>query len=383
VINPDEHLAFDKVRFRAKITGTVTELDCLRGDVFSLPCEARGGWITWESSFGPLQERVFLIGDAGSDAPPRPTEAFSATTPVPGPFDYELDEPNLCVLDFAEWQIEGGAWQPEMEILKIEEAVAADHGVPARSGQMVQPWAAEAVKADPSRRLGLRFRMEVGTLPDRAIHLLIEQPSNYRITINGVNVEVPSLTEWFIDPCFRLVPLQSGALRAGENEILLECDYRQGHDLEAIYLAGTFGVELTGRKARLIPLPAQLDAGDICGQGLPFYSGKVRYKLPTGCSGHLVLPQVAAACVNFVSPDGSVRHEVPWAPFECPLEMVSQEGIIAELCLSRRNTFGPLHLLPMKQSSIGPDSFRSTGETWSDGYQLIPAGILAAAEFRH
>ncbi len=382
VINPDEHHAFENVRFRARTTGPVTELDCLRGERFSVPGEARKGWIAWESSFGPLQERVFLIGAAGSDAPLRPMTAFSAMTPVPGPFDYELDEPNLCVLDFAAWQIDGGAWQPEIEILKIEEAIAANYGVPARSGQMVQPWAAKAAKDAPSRRLGLRFQMEVVTLPDRRVHLLLEQPLNYRITVNGMNVEVPPLPEWFIDPCFLLVPLPPGALRTGGNDILLECDYRQGHDLEAVYLAGTFGVELAGRKTRLIPLPEQLHVGDICTQGLPFYSGKVRYKMTDVRSGRLVLPQVAAACVNFVSPDGSARHEVPWAPFDCPLELVSNEGIIAELCLSRRNTFGPLHLVPMKQAGIGPDSFRTTGETWSDHYQLIPAGILAVPEVR-
>jgi hypothetical protein len=37
----------------------------------------------------------------------------------------------------------------------------------------------------------------------------------------------------------------------------------------------------------------------------------------------------------------------------------------------------------MKQSWIGPDSFRTTGEAWSDNHQLIPAGILAAPEVRH
>jgi hypothetical protein len=380
VINPDEHLAYEKVRFRARITGAVTELDCLRGDVFSVPSEVCDGWLIWKSVLGPLQERVFFIGDAANDAPPRPIVAFSDRTALPGPFDYELDEPNLCVLDFADWQVDGGAWQPETEILKIEEAIAAGYGVPLRSGQMVQPWAAKAAKEGPSRRVGLRFRFEVGNLLSCGIELLLEQPSNYRITLNGIDVEVPSLTEWFIDPCFRRVPLPTAALNVEGNEILLECDYRQGHDLEAIYLAGAFGVQLTGRKARLIPLPAQLKIGDICGQGLPFYSGKVRYKLPAASGGRLVLSHVAAACVNFVLPDGDGRHEVPWPPFECSLESIPDEGIIAELCLTRRNTFGPLHLVPIEQSWIGPETFRSSGENWSDDYQLIPAGILAVPE---
>jgi hypothetical protein len=50
---------------------------------------------------------------------------------------------------------------------------------------------------------------------------------------------------------------------------------------------------------------------------------------------------------------------------------------------NRLLTFGPLHLVPMKQSWVGPDSFRTTGEAWSDNHQLIPAGILAAPEVRH
>ena len=71
---------------------------------------------------------------------------------------------------------------------------------------------------------------------------------------------------------------------------------------------------------------------------------------------------------------------MPWPPFECSLESIPDEGIIAELCLTRRNTFGPLHLVPIEQSWIGPETFRSSGENWSDDYQLIPAGILAVPE---
>jgi len=43
--------------------------------------------------------------------------------------------------------------------------------------------------------------------------------------------------------------------------------------------------------------------------------------------------------------------------------------------LTRRNTFGPLHLTPIEQPAIGPTHFRSEGENWSDDYQLVAVGL--------
>ncbi|HHW00934.1 MAG TPA: hypothetical protein GXX36_15475 [Clostridiaceae bacterium] len=51
-----------------------------------------------------------------------------------------------------------------------------------------------------------------------------------------------------------------------------------------------------------------------------------------------------------------------------------------EVVLTRRNTFGPLHLLPAVQASYGPESFISEGDNYSRDYALIPSGLLSEPE---
>jgi hypothetical protein len=70
----------------------------------------------------------------------------------------------------------------------------------------------------------------------------------------------------------------------------------------------------------------------------------------------------------------------------CGLDV--QSGISIELVLTRRNTFGPLHLDRPDNEDIlgfrkwyGPDEFESTGQLWCDNYNLIPQGILAEPLF--
>ena len=383
MINPHAENTVTSVRCRLKNSGTVLELDSLRGDVYQVASESQDGWTEWETSFRPLQERVFLVGPALPDhaAHSARTElTFDGKKTLAGPFAYELDEPNICVLDFAAWRVAEGEWQDEIEILKVEEAVAERYQIPMRSGMMVQPWAASKQEKSATVPLRLRFSFDIEVLPEKVVDLLMESPGRFMVSVNGQPISIPTETGWFIDACFRRFPLPAGVFQLGRNEIELSCEYGAGVDLEAIYLLGQFGVALRGRQAQLTRLPDRLEVGDITTQGLPFYSGKLRYSLPTGNASSVRLPNVAAACVNFLSADGTTISEVPWAPFECALKPAAADTIIAELCLTRRNTFGPLHQVPIHQPYIGPDSYRSKGEQWSDDYQFFPAGLLADPE---
>ena len=42
---------------------------------------------------------------------------------------------------------------------------------------------------------------------------------------------------------------------------------------------------------------------------------------------------------------------------------------------SRRNTFGPLHVLPVVEPFVGPESFESSGAHFTEDYSLIPFGL--------
>jgi hypothetical protein len=375
MLNPSETESCDPVGITARVKGPLTELDCLSGRVLTLETRQTADKLSWQTSFRPLQERVFVCGAAVPEA--EAPAAVPALIPLEldQGFEYSLDEPNIAVLDRAEFSIDGGPWHSAQEILRVEEALCEALDVPLRGGQMVQPWAASGRAPKPGTPVRLRYSFEVAILPDAPVQLMIEQPG--KVFLNGQQLEIPADSGWFIDPCFRTIELPDRALRLGHNEIILELDFASGSDLEAIYLLGSFGVATEEGAITLTGLPDRLGQGDWTQHGLPFYSGKIALKVPVGEASHLQVEPMGAATLCFRHPDGSARRILPWKPFVSDLEgLVDADGtVLVEWILTRRNTFGPHHLVPIQQRNIGPTSFRSSGEAWSDAHQLVPTGL--------
>ncbi len=64
---------------------------------------------------------------------------------------------------------------------------------------------------------------------------------------------------------------------------------------------------------------------------------------------------------------------------ECPS---GTQEIRLTLWGHRRNAFGPVHLADLKETWIGPDAWRSTGDRWCYDYCIAEEGILATPEIR-
>jgi hypothetical protein len=263
-------------------------------------------------------------------------------------------------------------------MLRVEKTLSERLGIPLRGGEMVQPWAREVSAGTDGTPLALRFRFEIGNLPSGPMQLALEQPHEFAITLNGHDIPAPTGSAWFIDPCLRTMMLPPGALRAGTNTLEFRCRYREGVDLEAVFLLGAFGVRPgPGSQVTLTELPARLGPGDWTQCGLPFYSGRIRLQGPVGSARRLVLAPLGAATLVVRNPDNGKSQILPWAPFACDLDgLVDAQGLVeVEWVLTRRNTLGPLHLTPMDPPSIGPTSFRSEGASWSVDFQLVPVGL--------
>ena len=67
---------------------------------------------------------------------------------------------------------------------------------------------------------------------------------------------------------------------------------------------------------------------------------------------------------------------IAWQPYEADITEAAGTGIELDVILTRRNTFGPLHRLPLRAKNYGPNSWTTTGRAWSDDYQLYPSGLL-------
>ena len=391
LLNTSETAWLRGVRLSLTATGSVEEWECATGVRFQQSAWGGGKTLEWTTDLTPLGERVFVVvpePDAGLS--PRAAFVAAGAVAIEGPFPFELEEPNVCVLDFAQHQLGDGAWQAALEILQLDGVLHAQFGMEPRSGVMLQPWAAErwgsGGLAGQARPLRLRFAFDVAALPAGAVELLIENPRGFRIRVNGAQVEPPDEPGWHIDPCFRRVPLPAQALRLGANVLELETTFTGGTALEAVYLLGAFGVALDGPLPRLIAMPARLAAGDVTGQGLPFYSGRITYRLPmpsvppaTG-SVKLDLGAFGGAVAQVRAPDTDAGELVAWPPFTADITALAaaHRELLCDVWLTRRNTFGPLHLTPREQPAIGPMSFRSEGAEFSREYQLFPAGLLQA-----
>lgn len=379
LINPSSTRHFYNVTIRLRHAGPVTQLDALSGRAVAMSAVADDdGTLRWKTSFLPLQEQIFLCGSVVPDTEAAAEDTAGTRKSIDGDFDYTLDEPNIAVLDTAEFSVDGGPWEGAQEILRVETALSERLGLPLRGGQMVQPWAREESLGAEGTPLTLRFRFEVESLPKSPLQLALEQPQEFIITLNGKNIPAQAGDTWFIDPCLRTVTLPPDTLQAGSNTLEFQCHYREGIDLEAVYLLGAFGVRtVPGEGVTLTQLPARLGVGDWTHCGLPFYSGRIRLQIPVAHSRRLGISPIGAATLVVKNPATGKSQILPWEPFACDLDgLADEEGLVeVEWVLTRRNTFGPLHLTPMDPPTVGPMHFRSEGETWSDDYQLTPVGL--------
>jgi hypothetical protein len=195
---------------------------------------------------------------------------------------------------------------------------------------------------------------------------------------------VPSADSgWWVDPAIRRVPIPAGLVAKGRNVLEAECSFHDRLDIEALYLLGVFGVRVEGTRKTITGLPGKIGPGDLTRQGLPFYGGAVTLRIPVdrrpaaGERLFVVLPKLSAACAKAAVP-GREPRMMAWQPYEADItEAVAAGGAFdLEVVLTRRNTFGPLHQVPLIDGAYGPGNFTTGGPTWSQAYMLLPAGLL-------
>ncbi|MDC7240920.1 MAG: hypothetical protein PQJ50_11215, partial [Spirochaetales bacterium] len=261
----------------------ITEWNCETGEITAVEAETSKGCKIFDPDFpmsgnklwgaGTVEQTLLsahlsLGGQTGGSAPQEAT----------GPFDYALSEPNLCVLDAAEYRIDGGDRQPETDVLKIDRQIREERGILRRGGEMLQPWFTAQHPVKELCDAELRYTFEIETMPEW-IDLVIEEPENFIVELNGRPLDL-SVSSLWIDIAFHRIRIPGDIPLPGKNEITLKTRYKENSNLEAVYLLGEFGVQLDGAVRRIGSRPEKLAIGDLCAQGFPFYSGAVTYRVP-------------------------------------------------------------------------------------------------------
>ena len=294
---------------------------------------------------------------------------------MPVTMAYTLSEPNVLLLDQAEYRLDDGVWQPQEEILRLDDACREQLGWPTRKEKFAQPWVIP--QEEITHAVTLRWHIQSDIVCDH-IKLAIEDAECLQITWNGQTVD-NTPDGWYVDKSIKTVVLPP--LRQGENILQAVIPFGKRTNLEWAYLLGDFGVDVNGRAVRIVAARKKLAFGDITRQGLPFYGGNITYHVPiTTEAGSLTLRSSQyRGALQSVSVDGSEATPVIYPPYTVDLGEVSagQHTVDITLYGHRRNSFGPVHLTDLEDRWIGPRAWRSVGEKWCYDYKICEEGILS------
>lgn len=297
---------------------------------------------------------------------------------IPKLVSYTLGEPNVLLLDQAEYALDGEAWQEKEEILRLDDICRKKLGWPSRSVHIAQPWATE--KEIVKHTVRLRFEI-YSQLEYEGAELAIEEAENLSIKWNGIEVR-NEITGWYVDKAIKKIKLPK--IQKGSNILEAEVPFGKHTNIEWAYILGDFGVEVYGRFAMLVSKRQTLAFGDITRQGLPFYGGNITYHIPVETEeGELRIKSgYYLGTMQEATLDNHEPISMAFPPYTVELGTVSKGAHCIDITLygHRRNGFGPLHLADRKEKWIGPKAWRSSGDKWCYEYVLCEEGVMVTPE---
>ena len=332
-----------------------------------------------KTEFAPWRERMFVFSEKPLAVCEKKQKPQGLPVKLPQFLNYTLSEENVMVLDRVSIQADGKTFTENEYVLTADAMLRKAFGVNERDEMMVQPWFRNKFDSEKYSEtlaeLSITYSFNVESVPGD-ICLCLEQAELYDVYINEIKVEKEFAGFW-TDPCFDKLKLPAGLLARGINFIRLEGKFTEKSNLESIYLLGNFGVSPEGKTITV--LPEKLCFGDICPQGLPFYSGKITYHTGIKKGKYSVRFRESNGACQQVS-FGSVTATVPFAPYETEVTEIDGE-LNFTVSLTRYNTFGPLHNKNIHVEWNGPFNYLDMHDgNYSEQFNFIKQGILTEPE---
>ena len=297
-----------------------------------------------------------------------------------GPLKVALSEPNALLLDTAAYAFDDGEWQGPEELLRVDNRFRQRLGYPLRMESLAQPWTLPP-EEEPRHTLRLRFSVEA-EVATSGVRLAAEGMERMTVTLNGAPVHLRP-NGYYVDKAIQTAPL--GNLRAGTNELEVALRFNERTPVEWMYLLGDFGVRLEGALRVLTAPVTRVACGDWARQGLPHYTGNLTYELPFQGSGKEMavrVPHYRGGLLRLAL-DGKDLGPLAYAPYRIELGVVAPGPHTLDItCFGHRfNGFGAVHNADRAVWWHGPNAWRSTGDAWSDEYNLAEMGVLSTPRF--
>lgn len=287
------------------------------------------------------------------------------------------EEPNVLLMDIAEYSFDGINWKSAEEVLRIDTLYRKQLGYPLRMAAQAQPWIVTHREPE-THPFFLKFHVYCDTAITGA-EFALEDIETTEIWLDGKTVE-KTRSGCYVDRAITKILLPE--LETGAHELCLKIDFCEKSNVEACYLLGDFYVKKSGFRWILTTKP---EAGGWCSlteQGLPFYGGNVSYTTGVFLENGFYELQISKFCAPLVSVFLDNMHvgDIVYSPYKVRFEVVKTG--IHQLSLrsfgSRINTFGAVHDCDEKEIYFDPNAWRTEQESWSYEYQLKSTGILKA-----
>lgn len=297
--------------------------------------------------------------------------------------------PNSLTLDYCQYRIGDGEWKGPVPVYQVQQ---------------------EMERQPDGTQVTLRFTFNMGLAPTGApIHLALEQPAIYTVTVNGQPISSKD-AGWWVDKSFRKLDIGK-AIHAGDNTIEMSCKFvrptkpgtlvylKNGVEIESVYIVGDFAVEAASDKSdgpagtTVMDGPFKLVAetpvpiiGDLTAAGYPFFAGDIELSQDLDVS---YMPEGQAylefsgldAIVAKVYVNGKDAGAAYWPPYRVDVTPYLEKGanrIQVLLSNSLRNLLGPLHNKKGELTAASPGSF-TDGKNWTDSYHFVKLGIPGKA----
>lgn len=299
---------------------------------------------------------------------------------LPMTVPYTLSEPNVLLMDRAEYALDDGVWQPEEEILRLDDNCREVLGWPSRRVHVAQTWT--VAEEQISHKIHLRFEVR-SDIEYAGAKLAIEDVETLEIKWNGEKV-ANKVTGWYVDKAIKTVALPM--VKKGKNILEVSIPFGKRTNVEWVYILGDFGVEVLGKYTCIVPKRETLAFGDITKQGLPFYGGNITYHIPVETTGGdlEICSSYYSGAMQEVSIDGGKPIPMIYPPYttEIPALAAGHHRVDLTLYGHRGNGFGPVHLTDKKEGWIGPKAWRTEGDRWGYEYMLKEIGVIIAPKIQ-
>lgn len=359
-----------------KIKGeySVKLYDTLSGEIKNIPYKTKGGFTEVDYAFYANDSLLLRLGAPNE----KKEEEEKCSYRVIGSTDFKKkvkvtrEEENVCLLDTARYSLDGGEFSETEEILRIDVKLRKELDWPLADGMDVQPWVIEKEKI--THFVTLEFKTESDIEAENTFFCAEELESLY---LNGKEVPLKE-SGYFADKCIKKYALPT--LKKGENIILAKVPFGKRISLEACYLTGDFGVEVSGCEQKITKMPEEISFGSIVNQKMPFYGGNLTYKTEIenaeDCDVLINASKYAGALLK-VYFDGEFAGNIVFAPYNLRIKNVKsgKHTVEFEFFGNRYNTFAALHNCG-KNTWYGPTHWYSSEDSWSYEYNLKETGIL-------